>query len=796
MTCAACAARVERAVALTEGVQYGAVNFATNRLTVEYDDDRITLEKIGAVVEKAGYGWERIESAQVALDQDRAQRLRAIAVLKRKVAISALFALPLLYVAMGHMLPGSLALPLPAFMHPMHHPLIFALIQIALTVPIVVVGWRFYSVGFRALWMRAPNMDSLVALGTSSAILYSLYATAMIARTADHAWAMRLYFESAGVIITLILLGRLMEAIASGRTNDALRTLTELAPATAWVVRGEEGDPAEVEIPLGEVVVGDRVVVKPGSIIPVDGQVLEGLSTVDESVLTGESIPIDKTVGDPVYTASLNAQGRLVIEATSIGADTALAQIVKLVEEAQESKAPIAALADVIARSFVPAVLAIAVISAVLWLLSGASFVFALTVLISVLVIACPCALGLATPTAIMVGTGKGAQYGILVKGGEALESAGRVDTVVLDKTGTITEGRPQVTDVIVLRSGVPDSFSDTEGESGETAGSPGSGEIHSRSELARPNVRASGEENLSGTPDPARSDLIGYVAGIERGSEHPVGFSIVRYAIDHDIPLKPIDSFEAIAGQGVVGQSEGHVVAVGNEKLMQERAIDVTPQGSARAVELAEQGKTPIYVALDSTLAGIIAVADMVKPSSKEAIARLKEMGVAVTMITGDIASTARAVADAVVLDTVVAEVLPGDKAQAVKDLQERGHKVAMVGDGINDAPALAQADVGIAIGAGTDVALESADIVLMHSDLMDVATAINLSRCTIRTVRQNLFWAFGYNVAGIPIAAGLLHAFGGPLLNPMISALAMSLSSVSVVSNALRLRRFRPYS
>ena len=752
MTCAACAARVERAVDLIPEVQFASVNLATERLTVEYDASRISLDEIGALVTKAGYGWSRIEDTRTALDEDREKKARDVSILRWKTTVSLLFALPLLYVAMGHMLPWTVTLPLPGFFSHEEFPLRFALLQLVLTIPIIIAGWRFYYVGYRALWMRHPNMDSLVALGTTAAVTYSLYATYMLRVTHDHEWVMQLYFESAGVIIALILLGKTMEAISKGRTSEALKKLMELAPKTAWVIRGEGDDAHEIEVPIEEVFAGDIVVVKPGAQIPVDGEVVEGLSSVDESMLTGESMPVDKMAGEPVYAASINAQGRLVVRATSIGSDTALAHIVKLVEDAQESKAPIAALGDVVARYFVPAVLVIAVVAAVLWLIAGQTVSFALTIMISVLVIACPCALGLATPTAIMVGTGKGAQYGILVKGGQALESARNIDTVVLDKTGTITEGRPRVTDVVALE------------DAAENNG--------------------------------AVADLIGYAAGIERGSEHPVGFSIVQYAINNDIALKSIDSFEAVAGQGVVGESDGHAVLVGNEKLMQAHNVAVSTNDTHLIGELAIQGKTPVYVALDGTLVGIIAVADVVKPTSQAAIKQLKDMNIHVAMITGDNERTAHAIAAQMDIAEVMAEVLPQDKAAHIKKLQEQGRKVAMVGDGINDAPALVQADVGIAIGTGTDVALESADIVLMQSDLMDVATAINLSKQTIRNVKQNLFWAFGYNVAGIPIACGLLYIFGGPLLNPMFAAAAMSLSSVSVLSNALRLRRFKPYS
>ena len=767
MTCAACAARVERAAALTEGVSRSVVNLATERLTVEYDEALLSIEDIGAAVKAAGYAYSLIEDAQTALDEDRIKKARDIKVMKTKTAVSIFFVVVLLYLAMGHMFGEAFSLPLPAGLVPSAHPLRFALAQIVVLIPIVCAGWRFYYVGYRALWLRAPNMDSLVALGTSAAILYSLYATYMIVKTGDHTWTMQLYFESAGVIITLILLGKTMETISKGRTSDALKKLVELAPKTAWVVQGEGIGASEVEIPIEDVVAGDLVVIKPGAKIPVDGNVVEGISAVDESMLTGESLPIDKQAGDAVYAASLNAQGRLVVRALGVGADTALARIVALVEDAQASKAPIAALVDVVARYFVPTVLIVAVVAAGAWLIAGQSLSFALTILISVLVIACPCALGLATPTAIMVGTGKGAQHGILIKGGEALEMAHKIQTVILDKTGTITQGKPHVTDVIGKEQ--------LDGGGGVVGG-----------------VDAGGADGVDAR---ALSEIIGYAAGIERGSEHPLGFSIVQYAINNEIPLKPIDSFEAIVGKGVQGISAGRRVLVGNSMLMDAFKIELSAESVACAQRFSFQGKTPIYLALDDELSGIIAVADVVKPTSRTAIQKLHDLKINVAMITGDNERTAKAIAQLVGIDNVIAEVLPQDKAARVKSYQEKGQRVAMVGDGINDAPALAQSDVGIAIGSGTDVALESADIVLMHSDLMDVATAIKLSKATIRNVKQNLFWAFGYNVAGIPIACGLLYLFGGPLLSPLFAAAAMSLSSVSVVSNALRLRRFKAY-
>ncbi|MDR2713937.1 MAG: heavy metal translocating P-type ATPase [Coriobacteriales bacterium] len=742
MTCAGCSARVERAVAQALGVQSSVVNFATERLTVEYDETQTSIQEIGAVVKAAGYDWSPIKDAQTALEEERTKKAQAFSTLKTKTLISLVFALPLLYLAMAHMFPQVFTLPLPAGLMPSAHPLRFAVLQLALVLPIVAAGWRFYYVGYRALWLRAPNMDSLVALGTTAAIVYSLYATFMIATTGNHEWTMQLYFESAGVIITLILLGKTMEALSKGRTGEALRKLAELAPKTAWVLKEQQ----EIEIPIKDVLVGDVVVVKPGAQIPVDGEVLEGTSSVDESMLTGESMPVDKAAGERVYAASTNVQGRLVVRATSVGADTALAHIVKLVEDAQGSKAPIATLADVVSRYFVPVVLAIAVLAAAAWFIAGQPLSFALTILVSVLVIACPCALGLATPTAIMVATGKGAQHGILVKGGEALEAARKIQTVILDKTGTITEGKPQVTDV-----------------------------------KTEATVEA--------------QELISLAAGIEKGSEHPLGAAIVDYAAERDIPPAPLDSFEALAGKGVRGVSEGRVVLVGNSAFMKEQKVVLSPAACKYAEEFSRAGKTPVYVSVDGKLAGSIAVADVVKPTSKAAAAKLEAMGLDVAMITGDNERTAHAIAKEVGIASVMASVLPQDKAAHVSKLQASGQRVAMVGDGINDAPALAQADVGIALGTGTDVALESADIVLMHGNLMDVASAIKLSKATIRNIKQNLFWAFGYNVAGIPLACGLLYLFGGPLLSPMFAAAAMSLSSVSVLANALRLKRFKPY-
>jgi Cu+-exporting ATPase len=582
-------------------------------------------------------------------------------------------------------------------------------------------------------------MDSFIAMGTSAAVLYSLYSTYKILNH-QYMHAHDLYYETAGVIITLILLGKYLESVSKGRTSEAIKKLMGLAPKTAVVIQNGK----EIEIPIEEVEVGDIILVKPGEKIPVDGEVIEGITSIDESMLTGESIPVDKKPGDRVTGASINKNGLIKFKATKVGSDTALAQIIKLVEDAQGSKAPIAQMADIVSGYFVPIVFAIAVLSALIWYISGETPVFALTIFISVLVIACPCALGLATPTAIMVGTGKGADYGVLIKGGEALETTHKIQTIVFDKTGTITEGRPEVTDIVT--TGIID-----------------------------------------------KNELLQLAASAEKGSEHPLGEAIVRNAENEKLEILKLDKFIAIPGHGIEVEIRGQKILLGNRKLMTDRNIELSAL-EEESDRLASEGKTPMYMAMGDRLAGIIAVADVVKENSAKAIKKLHDLGIEVAMITGDNRRTAEAIAREVGIDRVLAEVLPQDKANEVKKLQEEGKKVAMVGDGINDAPALAQADIGIAIGSGTDVAMESADIVLMRSDLMDVATAIKLSKSTIRNIKQNLFWAFGYNVAGIPLAAGLFYAFGGPKLNPMFAAAAMSLSSVSVLTNALRLKNFKP--
>ncbi len=733
MTCASCSSAVERALNKLEGITKASVNFATERAVIQYDNNQVRISQIKQAIKKTGYEPLELEIQQN-VDQEAEKRQKDIKTLWNKFVISIIFALPLLYIAMGHMLGA----PLPAFLDPHMNPLTFALVQLLLTLPVMVAGNKFYTVGFKALFRRSPNMDSLIAIGTSAAFLYGIYAVIQILG-GNHDMAMELYFETAAVIITLILLGKYLEAVSKGKTSEAIKKLMGMQPKTALVIQ----DGKELIIPIEEVEVGDIVLVKPGEKIPVDGVIVEGYSAVDESMLTGESIPIEKHVGDTVIGGSINKNGSLQFQTTKVGKDTVLSQIIKLVEDAQGSKAPIAKMADIISGYFVPIVISIAIIASILWFVTGHSTIFSLTIFISVLVIACPCALGLATPTAIMVGTGKGAEYGVLIKGGEALETAHKIKTIVFDKTGTITEGKPKVTDIIV-------------------------------------------KGNIT------EEQLLSLAATAEKGSEHPLGEAIVRAQEEKNLPLKKMENFMSIPGRGIEVTIDGSNILLGNKKLMVEKNIAIDLESESN--RLANEGKTPMYVAKDHVLVGIIAVADVVKENSRKAINRLHNMGIQVAMITGDNQRTAEAIAKEVGIDIVLAEVLPEDKANEVKKLQEKGQKVAMVGDGVNDAPALAQADVGIAIGSGTDVAMESADIVLMRSDLLDVVTAIQLSKSTIRNIKQNLFWAFAYNSAGIPLAAGALYLFGGPLLDPMFAAAAMALSSVSVVSNALRLKRFKP--
>ena len=735
MSCASCAMTIENAVSKMPGVDKASVNLATEIMTVEANDS-VTPEAIAKVVDGVGYGARpRGKSVEEELEEKNEKKEAHLREMKRNLTISAIFAVPLLFIAMADMV----GIPMPAFLSPMQSPVSYALIQLALVLPIIWLGRRFFVDGFKALSKGHPNMDSLVALGTSAAFLYSLYGTYHVLEGHAH-FAMNLYYESAGVILTLITLGKYFEAVSKGKTSMAIQTLVGLAPKMATVLR----DGQEVEVPVEEVQVGDLIRVKPGEKVPVDGVVTEGNSTVDESMLTGESIPVSKAVGDEVIGASLNKTGSFILKATKIGKDTALSQIIQLVEQAQGSKAPIAKLADKVSGVFVPIVIVLALVSGLAWYFLGQeSWVFALTITISVLVIACPCALGLATPTAIMVGTGKGAENGILLKSGEALEEANRVNMVVFDKTGTITNGTPVVTDVV--------------------------------------------------TADNTDADaLIRLAASLEVASEHPLGEAIVAKAKEQGATFDEVTNFEAIPGFGIKGHVGETLVFLGNEKWMRENGL-ANESMNEKANRFAEQGKTPLYIGYNDAVQGLIVVADTVKESSARAIQTLHEMGIQVAMMTGDHERTAQAIAAEVGIDRVFSEVLPQDKANYVSKLQEEGYIVAMVGDGINDAPALAQAQVGIAIGTGTDVAIESADAVLMKSDLMDVPAMLKLSRATIRNIKENLFWAFAYNVIGIPFAMGVLHLFGGPLLNPMIAGAAMSFSSVSVVLNALRLKRWK---
>ncbi|MFZ2634872.1 MAG: heavy metal translocating P-type ATPase [Rectinemataceae bacterium] len=735
MTCASCAAAVERALKKVPGVESASVNLATEKATIRYDAAATRVSELKAAIKAAGYEPLAMEAASGAqVDAHREAKEREIRVMWTKFAVSAFFSIPLLYVAMGAMLGW----PIPQAIAPMNFPLRYAFLEILLVIPVIAAGYRFYVVGARALAHGAPNMDSLIAMGTSAAVLYSFFSVYRI-WTGNFSAVDELYFETAGVIITLILLGKSLEAVTKGRTSEAIKKLMGLKPKTATVLQ----DGKEIEIPIDEVEPGDMLLVRPGERVPVDGTVIAGASAVDESMISGESIPVDKGPDSALTGGTINKNGALTFRAERVGADTTLSRIIKLVEDAQGSKAPIAKMADVVSGIFVPVVFGIALLSALAWLIAGQTPVFSLTIFVAVLTIACPCALGLATPTAIMVGTGKGAEYGILIKSGEALETAHKVQVVVFDKTGTITEGKPELTDI-----------------------------------LAAPGV--------------AEDELLALAAAAEKASEHPLGEAIVRAAEARALRLPVAAGFEALPGRGITADLEGRAFLFGNARLMAERGVETGALG-AEAGRLAAAGKTPMYAAVDGRILGLIAVADVVKSHSKAAIARLHAMGIETAMITGDSRPTAEAIAREVGIDRVLAEVLPGDKAEEVKKLQAEGKKVAMVGDGINDAPALAQADVGIAIGSGTDVAMESADVVLMRSDLMDVPTALSLSKRVIRNIKQNLFWAFGYNVLGIPVAAGLLYAFGGPLLSPILAAAAMSMSSISVLSNALRLKRFK---
>lgn len=747
MSCASCSAHVEKSVSKIAGVQEVQVNLLTNSMTVVYDDSVTSSGEIVSAVEKAGYGACPIQrqaslQAYSSLPVSREDpALKEQKEMKRRLIISLVFLIPLFYLSMGHMM----GLPIPWFFQGEENALAFAFTQLLLCLPIALVNRHYFTGGFAALWHRSPNMDSLIGIGSAAALVYGVWAIYQIGFGLGHGdlhlvheYSMDLYFESAGMILTLITVGKYLESRAKGKTSQAITKLINLAPKTA--VRLTDG--VEQEIPLEMVQAGDILAVKPGQSIPTDGRVAEGLSAVDESAITGESIPVEKQPGDPVTGGSINQSGYLKIEATKVGGDTTLAQIIRLVEEASSSKAPISKLADRVSGVFVPIVISIAVLAIIVWLLVGEPFSFALSIGISVLVISCPCALGLATPTAIMVGTGKGAENGILIKSAEALEVAHSVGAVVLDKTGTITEGKPHVTDLV----------------------------------------------DVGRVPN-----LLQLAASLEKNSEHPLAAAIVAEAQKQNLSLLPVEDFVSEPGKGIRGRIKGKIYLAGNQKIIEENGVDIRAL-ERPAARLAEEGKTPMFFAQDGQAIGIIAAADIIKPTSAQAVAEWKAMGIDVVMLTGDNERTAAAIQKQVGITRVVAQVMPQDKEKEVRAIQQSGKKVAMVGDGINDAPALTAADVGIAIGAGTDIAIESADIVLMKSDLMDAVTAIQLSKATLRNIKENLFWALFYNSLGIPLACGVFFFLLGWKLNPMFAAAAMSLSSVFVVSNALRLKFFRP--
>ena len=747
MTCAACSARVEKSVSALPGVTQCTVNLLKNSMVVDYDDAALSSGQIVAAVEKAGYGASLQQKAGAKAapkgEEPGAAAKREYLAMRRRVIWSFVFTVPLFYLSMGHMMGW----PLPGIFLGTENAMLYALTQFLLLLPVVAINFKYYRQGFKTLLHGSPNMDSLIALGSGASLAYGVYALYKIAFGFGHGdlvmveqFTHDLYFEGAGTILTLITLGKFFEARAKGRTSDAINKLLNLAPKTATVLR----DGAEVVLPVEEVQKGDLLVVKAGESIPVDGVLVEGSASVDESAITGESIPVDKQPGDRLIGATVSRSGYCKMRAEKVGDETALSQIIRLVDEATSSKAPIAKLADKVAGVFVPVVIAIAVVAAVVWLLCGATFEFALTIAVSVLVVSCPCALGLATPTAIMVGTGRGASNGILIKSAEALETAHDVQVVVLDKTGTITQGQPVVTDLA-------------------------------------PQAQVSEETLLTAA------------ASLEALSEHPLARAIVEEARRRGAPFLPVTEFSQIPGQGIQGKVEGKVCLAGNRRMMDAFGVRGATLDAIQD-RMADEGKTPLFFAADGELLGVIAVADVVKPTSRQAVADLQAMGIEVVMLTGDNRRTAEAIRRQVSVDRVVAEVLPEDKEREIRALQESGRKVAMVGDGINDAPALARADVGIAIGAGTDVAMESADIVLMKNDLLDVAAAVELSRATIRNIKENLFWAFFYNAICIPIAAGCFYAAFDLKMNPMVAALAMSFSSVFVVSNALRLRFFKP--
>jgi len=743
MTCAACSAAVEKNVKKLKGVKNISVNLLQNNMSVEFEEGELSQEDIIQAVEDAGYGASNADEPKTNTKSKSSAIDDEYRTLKIRLIVSIIFTVPLFYLAMGHMAGW----PLPGFFLGTENAINFAFTQFLLTLPVMIVNGKFYTIGFKTLWKRSPNMDSLIAVGTSAAALYGIFAIYRIGAglglgnmSLVMQYSHDLYFESAGVILTLVTFGKFLEGRAKGKTSEAIEKLINLAPKMALVEKNGEIE----EVPVEDVSAGDIIIVKPGQSLPVDGEIVEGKTSIDESMITGESIPVEKNIGDKVIGASINKTGYIKFKATKVGEDTTLSQIITLVEEAQASKAPIAKMADKISSIFVPVVLSISLAATVVWLLLGYSFEFALSIGIAVLVISCPCALGLATPTAIMVGTGKGAEKGILIKSGEALEIAHSIDTIVLDKTGTITEGKPVVTDIVTYG-------------------------------------------------DAKEEDILVDAASAEKSSEHPLAESIINKAEEMKLSLKEQKDFEAVPGQGLKAVVDGKNINIGNLKLM--NSLNIRLDNSESDIDrLSKEGKTPLIIANNERILGIIAVADTIKATSKQAVAGMKAMGINVVMLTGDNKQTAEAIRKQVGIDLAISDVMPEDKEKEVRRLQGEDSRVAMVGDGINDAPALARADVGIAIGAGTDVAIESADIVLMKSDLLDSVGAVQLSKSVIRNIKQNLFWAFFYNTLGIPIAAGLLYTSLGIKLNPMFAAAAMSFSSVSVVTNALRLKGFKP--
>lgn len=761
MTCSACSSHVEKSVGKLTGVENVSVNLLTNSMQVEFDENKLDTAGIIKAVEDAGYGAavkdEHAKSGAKTSGQSGSQENNGLSAveqnvknMKKRLIVSLIFWIPLMYVSMGHMIYQWLNIPMPPFtmnfLHGNENAITYAFTQFLLLLPILIANHKYFKNGFKTLWHRSPNMDSLIAIGAGAAILYGIFAIYRIGYAMGHGdmavvhqYAHDLYFESAGTILTLITIGKYLETKSKGKTSEEITKLLNLAPKTVMVVR----DGVEQVVDAADVGKGEIFLVKPGESVAVDGIVLEGKSSFDESAITGESIPVPKQEGDAIVSASMNKSGLIRAKATKVGEDTTIAQIIRLVEEASSSKAPIAKMADKIAGVFVPAVITIALITGVIWLISGATFEFAMSTAIAVLVISCPCALGLATPVAIMVGTGKGAENGILIKSGDALETAHQIDTVVLDKTGTITQGKPVVTDIICA--------------AGKNAD---------------------------------KTQLLQIAGSLEKGSEHPLAEAIVNYCLTNNISLEKVTDFNALFGKGIEGTMSGTHYYAGNEKMMEEKGISLSTEQKNQIQALAKQGRTPLLFADEKQFLGIVAVADVVKPTSKEAVQKFRDYGIHVIMLTGDNEVTAQAIKEQVGIDEVVAGVLPTQKEEKISALKQAGHKVAMIGDGVNDAPALASADVGIAIGAGTDVAIESADIVLMKNDLLDAVGAVKLSKAVIRNIKENLFWAFFYNSIGIPLAAGVLYPLFQIKLNPMFGAAAMSLSSVCVVSNALRLR------